>query len=47
MENQMQFPASVLGPEWVKEIIPVRNSPFKISYFVYKCILIKFDESYN
>lgn len=45
----MKFSGSVLELEWVMEIIFVRNIFFKISYkyFVSKCILIKFDESYN
>ena len=47
MEDQMKFSGSELGPEWVIEIISVRNSPSEISYFVSKCILIKFDESYH
>lgn len=45
----MKFSGSVLELEWVMEIIFVRNIFFQISYkyFVSKCILIKFGESYN
>lgn len=34
-----QLPANVLGPEWVMEIIFMRNNILKSSYFVFKIIL--------